>query len=136
MKILFVDDVRDTRDMFRLAFGIQGHQTQLATNGLEAVDAVENKRFDALVIDVEMPEMNGWDAVRAIRARTNGIGLPIILFTAYSGSDDRRRAAEAGADLLLCKPILPQEILAQIKRLIEVREAGGDAPTAPSGSSA
>lgn len=121
MKILFVDDVRDTRDMFRLAFGIQGHQTQLGSNGVEAVQAVKDGQFDALVIDVEMPELNGWDAVRQIRALPNGANLPIILFTAYSGSDDRHRASECGADLLLCKPILPQEILAQIKRIIELR---------------
>ncbi|HEX8833705.1 MAG TPA: response regulator [Abditibacteriaceae bacterium] len=134
MRILFVDDVRDTRDMFRLAFGIQGHQTHLASNGVEAVEAIRKESYDALVIDVEMPEMNGWDAVQKIRTLDNGEQLPIILFTAYSGKEDRQRAQQAGADMLLCKPILPQEILAQIKKLIEQRSAG--TPRAGSGAAA
>jgi len=123
MKILFVDDVRDTRDLFRLAFGMQGHNTHLACTGLEAVAAVRAEDFDALVIDVEMPDMNGWDAVREIRALPQGAQLPIVLFTAYSGADSRQRAADAGADVLLCKPILPQDILTRIKQLIEERAA-------------
>jgi len=123
MKILFVDDVRDTRDLFRLAFSMQGHHTHLACNGLEALAAVREENFDALVIDVEMPDMDGWEAVRRIRALPGGARMPIILFTAYSRPESRRKAGDSGADLLLCKPILPQEILKQIMEIVEERES-------------
>ena len=117
MHILFVDDMPDTRDIFRLAFGIQGHSTRIAINGVEAVTAVNEEQFDAIVMDVEMPELNGWDAVRKIRKLPNGDRVPIIMFTAYGGQDDHSKAQEVGADCLLQKPILPQEVLTQIEKL-------------------
>lgn len=117
MRILFVDDLPDTRDVFRLAFGIQGHTTRLAANGREAVDAVREEAFDAVIIDVEMPEMNGFDAVRHIRELPHGNNVPIIMFTAYGDGEAQEKASEAGADLLLHKPILPQELLMRIEQL-------------------
>lgn len=118
MRILFVDDMPDTRDIFRLAFGLRGHATRVAGNGLEAVSAVTEEPFDAIVMDVEMPEMNGWDAVKQIRTLGNGVGVPIIMFTAYGNSEDEKRAHEVGADCLLQKPLLPQELLSQIHKLV------------------
>ena len=117
MHILFVDDMPDTRDIFRLAFGIHGHSTRVATNGVEAVEAVKQEGFDAIIMDVEMPEMNGWDAVRHIRGLPHGQGVPIIMFTAYGSEEDYQRATESGANCLLLKPILPQELLSQIEKL-------------------
>jgi DNA-binding response OmpR family regulator len=117
MRILFVDDLPDTRDVFRLAFGIQGHNTRLACNGREAVDAIREESFDAVIIDVEMPEMNGFDAVKHMRQMENGSKVPIIMFTAYGDNEAQEKASEAGADLLLHKPILPQELLMRIEQL-------------------
>jgi len=121
MHILFVDDLPDTRQVFRLAFGLYGHSTELAGNGREAVEAVQNAAFDAIVMDVEMPEMNGWDAVRIIRTLPHGQSVPIIMFTAYSGGEHQRQARDAGADSLLYKPTAPQELLDEIDRLITSR---------------
>lgn len=117
MRILFVDDLPDTRDVFRLAFGIQGHSTRLASNGREAVEAATEENFDAIIMDVEMPEMNGFDAVRAIRNLASGEQVPIIMFTAYGDNEASVKANEAGANLLLNKPILPQELLAKIEQI-------------------
>ncbi len=117
MRLLFVDDLPDTRDVFRLAFGISGHTTRLASNGLEAVEAVREEPFDAIIIDVEMPEMNGFDAVKSIRTLPNGTRVPIIMFTAYGDNEAQHKSDEAGADLLLHKPILPQELLSRIEIL-------------------
>ncbi len=117
MHILFVDDLPDTRDVFRLAFGIQGHQTRLASNGREAVEAVREESFDAVIIDVEMPEMNGFDAVTLMRQLEFGAKVPIIMFTAYGDNEAQEKSTAAGADLLLHKPILPQELLMRIEQL-------------------
>ncbi len=83
MRILFVDDMRDTRELFRMALQLQGVETRLAEDGQEAVFAVREESFDAIIMDVEMPRMNGWDATRAIRLLENGRDIPIIMFTAY-----------------------------------------------------
>jgi CheY-like chemotaxis protein len=117
MRILFVDDLPDTREVFKLAFGIQGHHTNLASNGREAVEAISEQPFDAIIIDVEMPEMNGFDAVKQIRQLEHGRNVPIIMFTAYGDNEAQDKASNAGADLLLHKPILPQQLLLRIEQL-------------------
>ena len=122
VKILFVDDIRDTRDFFRFAFELEKVEVRLASDGLEAVQAAREEVFDAIVMDVEMPEMNGWDAVRAIRALPNGIDVPILMYTAAMDNGIRARAQEVGADVVLFKPLLPREILSRIEKILAQRE--------------
>ena len=110
--------MRDTRDFFRFAFELEQVEVRLAANGAEAVDLVRGEAFDAIVMDVEMPEMNGWDAVREIRALNNGSAIPILMYTANGDGDTRKRALEVGANTVLFKPLLPREILARIEKLL------------------
>ncbi len=117
MHILFVDDMPDTRDVFRIAFRLQGHQTRVAGNGFDAVSAVREEFFDVIIMDVEMPGMNGWEAVRQIRELGNGQQVPILMFTAYSSREDRNKAQQAGADDVLQKPMLPQDLIAVVEKL-------------------
>ena len=117
MRILFVDDMPDTRDVFRLAFGIQGHDTRVAGSGHDAVAAVREENFDVIVMDVEMPGMNGWEAVRQIRLLEAGKGVPIVMFTAYSSKEDQLKAREVGADDVLQKPMLPQELISYLEKI-------------------
>jgi len=124
MKILFVDDMPDTRMLFSIAFETQGHLTHVAADGLEAVEAVRNEPFDAIVMDVEMPRMNGWDATRHIRQMPNGQNVPILIFTGYG--EDQCKALEVGANGLVQKPLVPQELLSHLTKLY----SEGSAPTA------
>ena len=122
MRILFVDDAVDTRELFRLSFQLEGHRTYLANNGGEAVAAVraaaEDDQLDAIVMDIEMPGMTGWDAAREIRKLEAGQTVPLILFSAYHDTpEDHQQAALAGADALLHKPILPQDLLTHLSQL-------------------
>jgi len=117
MKILFVDDAPDTRSLFSVAFKIEGHSTRLAADGIEAVEAVEEEPFDAIIMDIEMPRMNGWDATSRIRQTPNGRDVPIVMFTGYNNDSDRHRALEAGANDLLHKPLLPNVLLSRISQL-------------------
>jgi len=118
MRILFVDDAPDTGFLFAMAFKIEGHSTRLATNGTEAVQAVEQEMFDAIVMDIEMPGMNGWDATCQIRRLPNGLRVPIVMFTGYTGGREHQRAIEAGANDLLHKPMLPDMLLSRISLLV------------------
>jgi len=117
MHILFVDDMPDTRDVFRIAFGIHGHQTRVAGNGFDAVSAVREEPFDVIIMDVEMPGMNGWETVRQIRELGNGHAVPIVMFTAYSSREDHDKAREAGANDVLQKPMLPQDLISYVEKL-------------------
>ena len=118
MKILFVDDTRDTRELFRMAFKIKGIDTDCAGDGLEAVDAVKENTYDAIIMDIEMPRMNGWEAVREIRLLQNGATVPIIMFTAYGDGDHKTKALAIGANDLWFKPLLPTEILDRLEQYV------------------
>lgn len=117
--ILFVDDLSDTREFYRLAFGMQGHSVHLAADGAAAVAAAESEKFDAIIMDVEMPEMDGWEAVRRIRALPDGRDVPIIMFTANDSTEARRKTAEVGADSLIAKPALPQQLLSHAMQFLK-----------------
>ena len=117
MHILFADDSSDIREIFQFAFGLQGHQVRLASNGQEAVQALEEPQavdaqaFDAIVLDIEMPVLDGLAALEQIRQLPQGKDIPIIMFTAYSAFQYDQKAKDAGANLLVNKPIAPDELL-------------------------
>jgi PAS domain S-box-containing protein len=110
-----------------------GHRVQLATNGREALTLAEEGRVDLLLLDVHMPEMDGFQIVQALRERERTVGghLPIIALTARSRKEDRERCLAAGMDDFLTKPIRPAELLAAIDRL--VRAPGGSHGVSPPG---
>jgi CheY-like chemotaxis protein len=94
-----------------------GHNVTVAGNGNQAVDAVDSGRFDLVLMDVQMPELNGLDATRAIRtkeARTGG-HIPIIAMTAHAMKGDRDTCISSGMDGYLCKPIRAVELFEVIE---------------------
>jgi CheY-like chemotaxis protein len=106
----------------------EGHSTVLAGTGLAALAALERERFDVVLMDVQMPEMDGFETTRAIRKneRQSGAHLPIIAMTAHAMEGDRQRCLEAGMDWYVAKPIDAGEFLAALARV-----APAPLPTAP-----
>ncbi|HTU22482.1 MAG TPA: response regulator, partial [Gemmataceae bacterium] len=98
----------------------RGHSIVVASNGREAVEAIERQTFDLVLMDVQMPEMDGLEATAAIRARERGSGrhLPIFAMTAYAMKGDRERCLDAGMDGYISKPVQPRELWEAIDRLI------------------
>jgi two-component system sensor histidine kinase/response regulator len=92
-----------------------GHAVTVVNTGLEALAALSSKRFDLVLMDVHMPEMNGLDATRAIRAKENRAGdhVPIIAMTAAAMPGDREQCLAAGMDGYIAKPI-------SISRLVDL----------------
>ena len=101
----------------------RGHTVSIAANGQEAVTAVSAGTFDVVLMDVQMPQMGGFEATAAIRAleRKSGGRLPIIGVTAHSMKGDRERCLEAGMDEYIAKPLRPKLLFAAITRLVGVR---------------
>jgi CheY-like chemotaxis protein len=85
---------------------------RVASNGAEALAALENERFDIVLMDVQMPQMDGIQATTAIREKekTTGDHLPIIAMTGYAMKDDRQRCIDAGMDGHICKPMRSHEL--------------------------
>ncbi len=110
----------------------QGHYVTVAGNGREALVALAAAPFDVVLMDVQMPEMDGFEATALIRQAEEGTGrhLPIVAMTAHAMKGDRERCLRAGMDGYVSKPILPGELFEAIDRLI--LPADRDGPAAPS----
>lgn len=119
LEILLAEDSRMNQV---LAIGILergGHTVTVANHGREAVQAFQTRRFDLILMDVQMPEMDGLQATEAIRTleRTTGGHVPIIAMTAHALTGDRERCLSAGMDGYLSKPIRLNDLMATIRRL-------------------
>jgi CheY-like chemotaxis protein len=103
----------------------KGHTVVVAGDGVEAVRAVADQPFDLVLMDVQMPEMDGFDATAAIRARERGTGrhVPILAMTAYAMKGDRERCLAAGMDGYVSKPIQPRELWQAIEALVPANGA-------------
>ena len=95
-----------------------GHQVEVANNGRAALDALKSEKFDVVLMDVQMPELDGFDATRAIREleRASGGRIPIVALTAHAMRGDEARCTEAGMDGFLTKPIKPEALSRELAR--------------------
>jgi CheY-like chemotaxis protein/HPt (histidine-containing phosphotransfer) domain-containing protein len=119
--VLVVDDVEINRELLRITLEKQGHRVVNACNGQEALDAFCRGQYDLVFMDMQMPVMDGYEAVRRIRAwegEQHKSRTPIIAMTAYAMQGDRNKCLIAGMDDYLAKPARPIDVLAQIERLI------------------
>jgi two-component system sensor histidine kinase/response regulator len=121
LRILVAEDNEFSARFLERLLTRPGHRVQLATNGREALALAEEGHVDLLLLDVHMPELDGFQVVEALRGRerTTGRHLPIIALTARSRSEDRDRCLAAGMDDFLTKPVRPAELFATIDRLLQ-----------------
>jgi CheY-like chemotaxis protein/HPt (histidine-containing phosphotransfer) domain-containing protein len=120
LNILVAEDNELSAQVLEQALVRQGHRVRLASNGREVLTLAEQGSFDLLLLDVHMPELDGFQVVQAIRERelTSGGHLPIIALTARSRKEDRERCLTAGMDDFQTKPIRPADLLAAIDRVL------------------
>jgi len=97
-----------------------GHTVQVASNGVEVLQMLDQAEFDLVLMDVEMPHMDGLEATRAIREQEakSGRHIPILAVTAYATREDQQRCLEAGVDSYLSKPVSPDKLGAALERLL------------------
>ena len=115
-KILVVEDEEAIRDLIALNLETEGYAVITAQNGQEAIELFEAQKFDAIVLDVMMPEINGFDVCKIIRL-TNHM-VPVLFLSAKSNSGDRIEGLKLGADDYMTKPFSLEEFLLRIKKLV------------------
>jgi CheY-like chemotaxis protein len=97
---------------------MRGHSVKVAVNGVEVLAALDKETFDVVLMDVNMPEMDGFQTTAAIREREKKSGghLPIIAITGFAMKGDRERCLAAGMDAYLCKPIRSKELFEAVEQ--------------------
>ncbi len=115
-RILVVDDEPAVREAIRRSLAFEGYDTELAADGLAALEQVEAARPDVIVLDVLMPRMDGLTTARRLRAA--GVTTPILMLTARDTVGDRVTGLDAGADDYLVKPFELDELLARLRALL------------------
>jgi len=125
LHILVAEDNELSAQVLKQSLVRQGHRVRLASNGREVLTMTEQEGFDLLLLDVHMPELDGFQVVQAIREREVTIGghLPIIALTARSRKEDRERCLAAGMDDFQTKPIRPADLLAAVDRVLQTRSS-------------
>jgi two-component system sensor histidine kinase/response regulator len=119
LRVLLVEDTLINQRLAVAMLAKRGHTTELVVNGKEALAALERQAFDVVLMDVQMPEMNGFEATRRIREREQtGARIPIIAMTAHAMKGDRERCLEAGMDAYVSKPIRTEALWEAIDRLV------------------
>ena len=117
--ILVVDDEPRMRRFIRMNLDLEGYRVIEADNGLEAMQRVREDLPDLVLLDVMMPEMDGFEALRLIRETSN---VPIIMLTVKGDEEDRVRGLELGADDYVTKPFSPRELSSRIKAVLRRSE--------------
>ncbi len=117
-KILLVEDNAVCRTLMSRRLQLQGYEVLEAGNGREAVSTARAARPDLILMDLGLPEMDGWEATKLLKAQAATSGIPIIVLTARSSENDIERAIRAGCDHYETKPVMPDRLVSKIEELI------------------
>ena len=113
--ILVVEDQEDNRQILRDLLGSAGYDLTEAEDGEEAIAAVARRRPDLILMDIQLPVMDGYEATRRIRTNPDLRSVPIIAVTSYALAGDENKALAAGCDGYVTKPYSPRDLLAKVR---------------------
>ncbi|MBC7963942.1 MAG: response regulator [Steroidobacteraceae bacterium] len=121
VRILCVDDDPHNLSLLEAMLSPRGYEVVLATNGPEALEKIRTERIDICLLDVMMPEMDGFEVCRRIKSEDRHRNIPVVMITIYADRENRIRGIEAGAEDFIAKPFDSTEVLARIKMLAHVK---------------
>ncbi len=129
VNLLVVEDNKTNQMLAAAMLKKLGATVTMVDNGRQAVEVLENKEFDAVLMDCQMPVMDGYEATRTIRSQLGLSNLPIIAMTANAMTGDRKTCLEAGMDDYIAKPVSMSEIARVVRCLVPVRNLAADRQT-------
>ena len=125
-RVLVVDDEIGIVRLIQVNLERQGYQVETASNGAEALEKIRRERPNLLVLDVMMPEMNGFELLTIIRSDPALADMPVIMLTAKAQDADVFKGYQLQADMYLTKPFNPSELIAFVKRILSSHDDYGE----------
>lgn len=120
-RILCVDDEPMNLSLLEAMLAPRGYEVTMASNGLEALEKIQRECVDILLLDVMMPEMDGFEVCRRIKSNDQYRNIPVVMITAYAARENRIKGIEAGAEDFISKPFDSMEVMARINMLLRVK---------------
>lgn len=121
--ILIVDDFDDNREMYAEFLRFTGYRVEEASNGLEALEKAFGLLPEVIVMDLSLPGVDGWEVTRRLKADERTHHIPVIAVTGHALAGHSQGALEAGCDAFVTKPCLPEDLAAEIQRLLDAGPA-------------
>lgn len=118
-RVLLIEDTEDNRQIVRDLLSHAGYGLVEATDGASGVQAALREMPDLILMDIQLPVMDGYEATRRIRAEARTAHIPIIAVTSYALSGDESKAKAAGCDAYIAKPYSPRALLALVRRFLD-----------------
>jgi CheY-like chemotaxis protein len=118
-KILVVDDNNKSINLLKLNLEAYGFDVATAINGREGLDKAFSESPDAIILDVRMPALNGWQVCERLKKDLRTQAIPVIFLTAYSQKTDIEKSQKLGAELFLTKPLDPEELVQKIGKILD-----------------
>jgi len=123
-RILVVDDQREILDLTATVLSSAGFSVVTASSGDEALDQVADSSFDLVLLDINMPRMDGWETLRLMRADDQLDELPVVMFSVKGEVSDKVQSLQEGASGYITKPFVVDELISRVQRVLEVGTAG------------
>jgi two-component system, cell cycle response regulator DivK len=117
--VLLVEDNEDNRTIYTTILRHVGHEVIEAANGEDGIRLARERLPAVILMDVAMPGIDGWEATRRLKGDPATAGIPVIALTAHAMAEDRQRAADAGCEGYLAKPIEPRRVVEEVNRMLE-----------------
>lgn len=129
--VLIVDDFADNREMYAEYLRFAGFRVEEAASGQEALERAHANPPDAAIMDLSLPEMDGWEATRRLKLDERTKHIPIVALTGHALAGHAEGARQAGCDAFVTKPCLPDALVAEIQRMLSARNDGGPGKKPP-----
>jgi CheY-like chemotaxis protein len=120
--ILLVDDFDDAREMYRQYLEYSGYRVAEAASGKEAIDKATDLLPDVILMDLSMPDVDGWEATRILKADKRTSRIPVMALTGHALAGHSDVARRAGCDAFVTKPCLPADLVKELEKMLESSE--------------
>lgn len=118
-KVLIVEDNENNMELISFIIEANGAETIQAVNGLSGVEMALNENPDYVILDIQLPDIDGLEVLKRIRASEEGKDVPVIAMTSYAMAGDKERMIDAGCNGYIEKPIDPERVIGQIEKILE-----------------
>ena len=132
--VLVVEDYQDAREMYAAYLQFSGYRVAEATNGLEAIEKALEVMPDIILMDLALPQVDGWEATRRLKADDRTKHIPIVALTGHALPGHSEGARQAGCDAFVTKPCLPDALVAEIQKMLAKRDRPQGNDTGTSGT--